>query len=46
MVLCGGIAMKKKKKSKSVEWYDSGDWDAEELKKELDKYKKEKENKK
>ena len=27
-------------------WYDSGDWDAEELKKELDKYKIEKENKK
>ena len=38
--------MKKKKKSKSVEWYDSGDRDAEELKKELDKYKIEKENKK
>ena len=30
----------------AVEWYDSGDWDAEELKKELDKYKIEKENKK
>ena len=29
----------------AVEWYDSGDWDAEELKKELDKYKIEKENK-
>ena len=46
MVLCGGIAMKKKKKSKAVKWYDSGDWDAEQLKKELDKYKIEKENKK
>lgn len=23
----------------SIEWYDSGDWNAEELKKELDKYK-------
>ena len=30
----------------AVEWYDSGDWNAEDLKKELDKYKKEKENKK
>ena len=38
--------MNKKKKSKAVKWYDSGDWDAEELKKELDKYKIEKENKK
>ena len=37
--------MNKKKKSKAVKWYDSGYWDAEELKKELDKYKKEKENK-
>lgn len=31
--------MKRKKKSKAVEWYDSGDWNAEEPKKELDKYK-------
>ena len=30
----------------AVEWYDSGDWNAEDLKKELDKYKIEKENKK